>query len=131
MSFLKKLFSADPEALEKKADALYAAGDYGPAKLAYDKARAASPEDAGAALAEKVRLCTDGIARHRIEEAQAYLEQGSIELAEQELEGPARRARSQGRPRAGRSARDDRRRAHRVADGSVGGSSSRRVRGLW
>jgi tetratricopeptide (TPR) repeat protein len=87
MSFLKKLFSADPEALEKKADALYAAGDYGPAKLAYDKARAASPEDAGAALAEKVRLCTDGIARHRIEEAQAYLEQGSIELAEQELEG--------------------------------------------
>jgi tetratricopeptide (TPR) repeat protein len=87
MSFLKKLFSADPEALERKADALYAEGDYGPAKLAYDKARAASPESAGAGLAEKVRLCTDGIARQRIEEARAYLEQGSIELAEQELEG--------------------------------------------
>jgi tetratricopeptide (TPR) repeat protein len=87
MSLLKKLFSADPEGLEKKADALYSAGDYGPAKLVYDKALAASPESARAALAEKARRCTDGIARQRIEEAKAYLAQGSIELAEQELEG--------------------------------------------
>jgi len=87
MSLLKKLFSADPEGLEKKADALYAAGDYGPAKLAYEKALAASPEGAQAALRDKVRRCTDGIARERIEEAKAYLAQGSIELAEQELEG--------------------------------------------
>jgi tetratricopeptide (TPR) repeat protein len=87
MSLLKKLFSADPEALEKKADALYAAGDYGPAKLAYEKALAASPEDAHTPLADKVRRCTDGIARQRIDEAKAYLAQGSIELAEQELEG--------------------------------------------
>jgi len=87
MSFLKKLFSADPEAMEKKADALFAAGDYGPAKLAYDKARAAAPESAAEALAEKARRCTDGIARQRIQEAQAYLERGSMELAEQELEG--------------------------------------------
>jgi tetratricopeptide (TPR) repeat protein len=87
MSLLKKLFSADPEGLEKKADALYAAGDYGPAKLAYEKALAASAEGAQAALAGKVRRCTDGIARQRIEEAKAYLAQGSIELAAQELEG--------------------------------------------
>jgi len=87
MSFFKKLFSADPEALEKKADALYADGEYGPAKLVYDKALAASPEGAALGLAKKIRLCTDGIARQRIEEAKAYLEQGSIELAEQELEG--------------------------------------------
>lgn len=87
MSLFKKLFSADPEALEKKADALYAAGEYGPAKLVYDKALAASPEGAALGLAKKIRLCTDGIARQRIEEAKAYLEQGSIELAEQELEG--------------------------------------------
>ncbi|MGB5350741.1 MAG: tetratricopeptide repeat protein [Polyangiales bacterium] len=87
MGFLKKLFSADPDALEKKADALYAAGDYGPAKLAYEKAMAASAESAREAFAEKARLCTDGIARQRIEEARAYLAQGSIELAEQELEG--------------------------------------------
>jgi tetratricopeptide (TPR) repeat protein len=87
MSLLKKLFSADPEALEKKADALYSAGDYGPAKLTYEKALAASPDAAHASLADKVRRCTDGIARQRIDEAKAYLAQGSIELAEQELEG--------------------------------------------
>ncbi len=87
MSLLKKLFSADPAALEKKADALYAAGDYGPAKLAYDKALAASPEGAHTTLSDKVRRCTDGIARQRIDEAKAYLAQGSIELAEHELEG--------------------------------------------
>ncbi|MGB8330287.1 MAG: hypothetical protein WCE62_09175 [Polyangiales bacterium] len=87
MGLLKKLFSADPEALEKKADALYADGDFGPAKMAYEKALAASPPEAHAALSEKARRCADGIARHRIEEAKAYLEQGSIALAAQELEG--------------------------------------------
>jgi len=87
MSLLKKLFSADAEGLEKKADGLYAAGDYGPAKLAYEKALSACPESARAALAGKVRRCTDGIARQRLGEAKAYLDQGSIELAEQELEG--------------------------------------------
>jgi tetratricopeptide (TPR) repeat protein len=87
MSLFKKLFSSDPDGLEQKADALYADGDYGPAKLTYEKALAASPEGAQTVLAEKVRRCTDGIARQRIEEARAYLAQGSIELAEQELEG--------------------------------------------
>lgn len=85
MSFFKKLFSTDPAALEQKADGLYAAGDYGPAKLIYEKALEAAPGDTG--LADKVRLCTDGIARERIKEAKAYLAQGAIELAEQELEG--------------------------------------------
>lgn len=87
MSLLKKLFSADPEGLERKADGLYAAGDYGPAKLAYEKALSASPESARAALADKVQRCTNEIARERIDEAKAYLARGSIELAEQELEG--------------------------------------------
>ena len=87
MSLLKKLFAPDPEALEKKADALYEAGDYGPAKLAYERALAASPESARTALTEKARRCGDGIAQWRIDEAKAYLEKGSIELAEQELEG--------------------------------------------
>ena len=87
MSLFKKLFSADPAGLEKKADALYASGDYGPAKLTYERALAASPQDAHAPLGDKIRQCTDGIARERIEEAKAYLAQGSIELAEQELEG--------------------------------------------
>lgn len=87
MSFLKKLFSADAEALEKKADGLYQEGLFGPAKLAYEKAVAASPASAHAELDRKIARCTDGIARQRIDEARAYLAQGSIELAEQELEG--------------------------------------------
>ena len=87
MSLFKKLFSADPEALEKKADALYADGDYGPAKLVYEKALSASPASEQPALAEKAQQCTDGIARQRIDEARAYLAQGSIQLAEQELDG--------------------------------------------
>ncbi len=87
MSFLKKLFSADPEALQAKADALFERGEYGPAKLAYEKALEAAPNAARAALSEKVTRCIDGIARQRIDEAKAYLDQGSIELAAHELEG--------------------------------------------
>ncbi|UCH29643.1 MAG: tetratricopeptide repeat protein [Myxococcales bacterium] len=87
MSLFKKLFTADPEGLQNKADALFAAGDFGPAKLAYEKAIAASPEDARQALEERVRACTNGIARQRIDEARAYLAEGAIELARQELEG--------------------------------------------
>ena len=87
MSLFKKLFSADADSLKRKADSLFEAGDFGPAKLAYEKAIAASPEDARAPLVERVRACTNGIARQRIEVAQAYLQQGAIELAEQELSG--------------------------------------------
>jgi len=87
MSLLKRLFSADPEALKKKADALYDAGAYGPAKLVYEKALAASAASADAALTDKMQRCVDAIARQRIEEAKAYLAQGLIELAEQELDG--------------------------------------------
>ena len=87
MSLFKKLFSADPAGLEKKADALYAAGDYGPAKLAYEKALDAAPVEARPELETKMRRCLDAIARRRIDEAKAYLKQGAIELATQELEG--------------------------------------------
>jgi Tfp pilus assembly protein PilF len=87
MSLFKRMFSADPAALVDKADKLFDAGSYGPAKLAYEKALSASAEADRSAIAEKVRRCTDAIARERIEEAKAYLEQGSIELAAQELEG--------------------------------------------
>lgn len=87
MSLFKKLFSADPAGLEKKADTLYAAGDYGPAKLAYEKALDAAPIEARPELETKMRRCLDAIARGRIDEAKAYLKQGAIELATQELEG--------------------------------------------
>ncbi len=87
MGLFKKLFSADPEALRTKADALFDAGEYGPAKLAYEKAIAASGDSDLDALSAKVRACTNGIARVRIDESKAYLAQGMIELAEQELAG--------------------------------------------
>lgn len=87
MSLFKKLFSADPAGLEKKADTLYASGDYGPAKLAYEKALDAAPIEARPELETKMRRCLDAIARGRIDEAKAYLKQGAIELATQELEG--------------------------------------------
>ncbi|HSN83410.1 MAG TPA: tetratricopeptide repeat protein [Polyangiales bacterium] len=87
MSLFKKLFSADPAGLEKKADTLYAAGDYGPAKLAYEKALVAAPVEARPDLETTMRRCLDAIARGRIDEAKAYLKQGAIELATQELEG--------------------------------------------
>jgi tetratricopeptide (TPR) repeat protein len=87
MSILKRLFSASPEGLERKADSLYSAGQYGPAKLAYEKALEASSEGERARLVDKVRRCSDEIARRRIEGAKAYLAQGSLKLAEEELEG--------------------------------------------
>jgi tetratricopeptide (TPR) repeat protein len=87
MSLWKNLFSADSASLEKKADALYAAGDFGPAKLAYEKALAAASDEARAALEDKMHRCLDAIARRRIDEARAYLANGSIELAGQEIEG--------------------------------------------
>lgn len=87
MSLFKKLFSSDPAAARQKADALFDAGDFGPAKLAYEKALAAAPTDARAELEGRVVACTNGIARQRLDEAKAYLASGSIDLAEQELAG--------------------------------------------
>jgi tetratricopeptide (TPR) repeat protein len=87
MSLLKKLFAADPERLEKKADAMFSAGELGPAKLAYEKAAAAAAPEARDALESKVRACCDGIARQRLAEAERYLAQGARDLAEQEMRG--------------------------------------------
>ncbi|MGB5810012.1 MAG: hypothetical protein WBG86_05740, partial [Polyangiales bacterium] len=87
MGLFKKLFTADPLVLEQKGDALVADGDLGSAKLTYEKAMAARPENERGALAEKVRECIDGIARQRIEFARTYLDDGAVELAAHELEG--------------------------------------------
>ncbi len=87
MGLFKRLFTADPDALEKKADALFEAGDFGPAKLAYERALDAHAEQAHAPLVEKIRQCTDAIAKQRIDEAKKYLTDGAIDLAAHELEG--------------------------------------------
>ena len=59
MSLFKKLFSADPEALRRKADTLFEAGDFGPAKLAYEKAIDASPEHERASLRSRAAACAE------------------------------------------------------------------------
>lgn len=87
MGIFKKLFTADPVALEHKADELFEAGDFGSAKLTYDRALAALPDPKPAALLDKRARCTDAIAKGRIAEATSYLQDGALELAEQELEG--------------------------------------------
>jgi tetratricopeptide (TPR) repeat protein len=87
MGIFKKLFASDPESMRKKADALFDAGDYGPAKLAYEKAAEAADQADRPALEDRVRECMNGIARQRIDEARAYLKQGLVELAGQELAG--------------------------------------------
>lgn len=87
MGLFKKFFTVDPAALEKKADALFAAGDFGLAKLAYEKALDGHADRDQASLVNRIRECTDAIARRRIDEAQSYLAEGAIELAAHELEG--------------------------------------------
>ena len=87
MGLFKKLFTSDPESLRKKADALFDGGDYGPAKLAYEKAVEVASDDDREELEQRVRECMDGIARQRVAEARGYVEQGMIELAAQELAG--------------------------------------------
>ncbi|MEM7136939.1 MAG: tetratricopeptide repeat protein [Myxococcota bacterium] len=87
MGFFKKLFTADPAALEDKADALFADGDFGPAKLAYEKALDATDAAKRQDLEGKIAQCMDGIARDRIKEAKDYLARREIALASDELHG--------------------------------------------
>lgn len=87
MSFFKKMFSVDPCALEERADAQFEAGEYGGAKLTYDKAREAYGSEAPEGLESKIQRCMDGIARQRIAEGKLQMERGLGELASQELLG--------------------------------------------
>ena len=87
MGLFKKLFTADPDALQKKADALFEAGEFGSAKLAYEKAADAADDEDRAAIEDRVRECADGIASGRIEHARRYIADGELELAAYELEG--------------------------------------------
>lgn len=87
MSFFKKIFSTDPSALESKADQQFEAGEYGGAKLTYEKAREAYGGDIPEELGAKIDRCKDGIAAQRIAEAKRQLQGGAIEFAAQELLG--------------------------------------------
>lgn len=87
MGFFKKLFTADPGALEEKANALFDDGEFGPAKLTYEKARDAAEEGERPRLDQRIAQCTDGIAETRIAQARQYIASGELTLAGHELQG--------------------------------------------
>lgn len=85
---LNRIFGKKPfVALQAEADRLFGREEYGRAKLAYERAsdaRDATPEQK-AHMRSQVAACCDAIARSRMAEATRLLEQGSMDLAEEEL----------------------------------------------
>jgi tetratricopeptide (TPR) repeat protein len=90
MSLFRKLLGREtPSELEARADTLFASGDFGAAKLAYERAleRLASGAEERPRLEGRVSAARDGIARQRIVEAARLVGIGSAELARAELDG--------------------------------------------
>jgi tetratricopeptide (TPR) repeat protein len=89
MSLLGGLFKKRPlRELEGEAEALFASGRFGEAKLAFDRveARAEKEEPAVAERAQvRARTCCDRIAAGRVEEAQSLARAGHLDLAREEL----------------------------------------------
>jgi tetratricopeptide (TPR) repeat protein len=90
MSFFGKLLGRRTAGEEReRADALFANGELGLAKLAYERAlSAAGPEtdDVKQGLRTRIDACKDGLARARIAEAERLFADGARELAVHELE---------------------------------------------
>jgi tetratricopeptide (TPR) repeat protein len=88
MSLFGKLFGGKtPEQERAQADALLAQGEFGRAKLAYERALTGTenaPELAQAIQAQ-VALCKDSIAKAHFAEAERLLATGAVELARDEL----------------------------------------------
>lgn len=90
MSLLGKLFGKRTLEQERAhADELFAAGEFGSAKLAYERAHdlAAELPEVKQALAAQVDSCRDSIATRRIAEAENLIAQGNVEYAREELQG--------------------------------------------
>ena len=87
MSLLKLFSGPSPEKLEKKGDALFAAGHWGQAKLAYEGAldkrqkRSGQDIDARHRLAEKIRETVNALAREHRQTAQNLIEGGHYDEA--------------------------------------------------
>lgn len=90
MSLFGKLLGRRSAGEEReRADGLFAGGELGLAKLAYERALSAAgqePDDVKQALRERIDACKDGLARARIAEAERLLADGARELAVHELE---------------------------------------------
>lgn len=93
MSLLGKLFGKRTLAEERAhADELHSRGEYGLAKLAYDRALGLArgePEAVRAELKQRAEGCCDAIARARIAEGDRLLGAGERELAMAEFQGAA------------------------------------------
>jgi len=82
MSLLKLFSGPSPEKLEEKGDALFAAGHWGQAKLAYEGAldkrqkRSGQDIDTRHRLAEKIREAVNALAREHRQTAQNLIEGG-------------------------------------------------------
>jgi tetratricopeptide (TPR) repeat protein len=90
MSLLGKLFGKRTLEQERAhADELFAAGEFGPAKLSYERAQDLARElpEVKAALGQKIDECRDTIAKKRLAEAETLIEQGNLVFAREELQG--------------------------------------------
>lgn len=89
MSLLGKLFGSRTAVSERaRADALFAEGSFGAAKLAYERAfdLAKGTDDAARpVLVTRIDACRDALARQRIVQADALLAQGQDAIAVEEL----------------------------------------------
>ena len=86
---LARLFGKRPfSELKSEADQLFERGQYGQAKLAYERAAEARdmPQEERDVVGERVGACCDAIATSRIREAERLLESGDRSLAEDELQ---------------------------------------------
>lgn len=90
MALFGKLFGKRTVAEERSnADQLFAAGEFGPAKLAYERAQdlAKQEPEVVQALAVRIDACRDAIAKHRLDEAETLIKQGNLDFAREELRG--------------------------------------------
>ncbi|MDH5676247.1 MAG: tetratricopeptide repeat protein [Myxococcales bacterium] len=110
MSLLRKILGGKSAAEERAAaDALFEAGDFGLAKLAYERTQRAARKQRGrdrsgsdsgdalsdAALERRIEQCCDALAEGRIAEAERLLAEGNERLAFDELSSALETARSQ------------------------------------
>ncbi|MEY4578683.1 MAG: hypothetical protein RL701_3386 [Pseudomonadota bacterium] len=97
MSLLSKLFGSRSVDDEKaQADALFERGEFGQAKLGYERARGHSQAKTQPALqhtlAERISACRDAIAREHLAEAERLLARGQLDFAREELQQAAQTA---------------------------------------
>jgi len=95
MSFFKKLFGGTFQSNREQADGLFAAGSFGEALLSYERAldKARGEPQVGPAeleaVAERVRTCRLELARARLADADALVEEGETRAALESLEDAA------------------------------------------